>query len=448
MNYSIIKKSRLEGALRLDAEYYQPEYLELVDKIKKIRYEKLGNLCLKITDGSHITPEYQESGIPFLMVRDVSEQQINFDNDVSFITKKMDKKLKCCKPISGDILFTKVGSVGVSAVVPPDAPSFNIFVSVAALKECKGVDKYFLSTFLNSKFGRFQAVRSAKGISQPDLHLEDIREFLVPLFSQNQQQGVSKLVVEATNLFENSKLLYQQAKNLLLDELGLKDFKEDDEDLFSVVNLSDVKTANRIDAEYFQPKCGRLILKIKKQNVKLLSSVIENVPAKFDAAAQPDKNFKYVELADINASVGTIDGFSEVLGKEAPNRAKRVLKLGDVIVSSVEGSLGKVALVDKEQEGYLASTGFFQFRSKEILPEVLLVLARSLVFQMQLEKMCAGTILTAVPKEAVNNVVVPVLPKPIQQKIADLVRVSHSARKKAKELLEEAKRKVEEMIEK
>jgi restriction endonuclease S subunit len=448
VNYSIIKKSRLEGALRLDAEYYQPEYLELVDKIKKIRYEKLGNLCLKITDGSHITPEYQESGIPFLMVRDVSEQQINFDNDVSFITKKMDKKLKCCKPISGDILFTKVGSVGVSAVVPPDAPSFNIFVSVAALKECKGVDKYFLSTFLNSKFGRFQAVRSAKGISQPDLHLEDIREFLVPLFSQNQQQGVSKLVVEATNLFENSKLLYQQAKNLLLDELGLKDFKEDDEDLFSVVNLSDVKTANRIDAEYFQPKCGRLILKIKKQNVKLLSSVIENVPAKFDAAAQPDKNFKYVELADINASVGTIDGFSEVLGKEAPNRAKRVLKLGDVIVSSVEGSLGKVALVDKEQEGYLASTGFFQFRSKEILPEVLLVLARSLVFQMQLEKMCAGTILTAVPKEAVNNVVVPVLPKPIQQKIADLVRVSHSARKKAKELLEEAKRKVEEMIEK
>ncbi|MBI2888378.1 MAG: hypothetical protein HYY10_00455 [Candidatus Liptonbacteria bacterium] len=43
---------------------------------------------------------------------------------------------------------------------------------------------------------------------------------------------------------------------------------------------------------------------------------------------------------------------------------------------------------------------------------------------------------------------VPVLPKTTQKKIAELVRQSHAARKKAKELLEEAKCKVEEMIEK
>lgn len=69
-----------------------------------------------------------------------------------------------------------------------------------------------------------------------------------------------------------------------------------------------------------------------------------------------------------------------MLGKEAPSRARRVLKTGDVIVSSVEGSLGKVAFVDSAQDGYLASTGFFQFRSKEILPEALLMLAKSIVF--------------------------------------------------------------------
>lgn len=67
---------------------------------------------------------------------------------------------------------------------------------------------------------------------------------------------------------------------------------------------------------------------------------------------------------------------------------------------------------------------------------------------MQLQKYCSGTILTAVPKDALNNIVVPVLPKSTQEKIAALVRKSHEARKKAKELLEEAKRKVEEMIEK
>ena len=38
ITYSIIKKSELEGALRLDAEYYQPEYLNINSKIKNQNY--------------------------------------------------------------------------------------------------------------------------------------------------------------------------------------------------------------------------------------------------------------------------------------------------------------------------------------------------------------------------------------------------------------------------
>ena len=67
---------------------------------------------------------------------------------------------------------------------------------------------------------------------------------------------------------------------------------------------------------------------------------------------------------------------------------------------------------------------------------------------MQLQKRCAGTILMAVPSETLENILIPVVTKPVQQKIAELVRKSHEARKKSKELLEEAKRKVEAMIEK
>ena len=50
--------------------------------------------------------------------------------------------------------------------------------------------------------------------------------------------------------------------------------------------------------------------------------------------------------------------------------------------------------------------------------------------------------------QGIKDILIPILPKPTQQKIANLVRQSHGARKKAKELLEEAKRKVEEMVEK
>lgn len=77
-----------------------------------------------------------------------------------------------------------------------------------------------------------------------------------------------------------------------------------------------------------------------------------------------------------------------------------------------------------------------------------MVLSKSIVFKMQLEKQCAGTILTAVPQDSLRDIFVPVLPISTQQKIAELVRKSHGARKRSRELLEEAKRRVEEMIEK
>jgi restriction endonuclease S subunit len=184
----------------------------------------------------------------------------------------------------------------------------------------------------------------------------------------------------------------------------------------------------------------------KIKNGKIFADILKNIPSNFNPADQPDKIFRYVELSNIDSSIGVIDGYSGVLGQEAPSRAKRILRTGDVIVSTVQGSLQKVALVSGEQDGYLASTGFFQLRSKEILPEVLLVLAKSPILQMQLEKQCTGTILTAVPKEGIKNLLIPSLGKSLQEKISDLVHQSHQANKKAKELLEKAKREVENII--
>jgi len=178
-----------------------------------------------------------------------------------------------------------------------------------------------------------------------------------------------------------------------------------------------------------------------------LLTCAEPVRPDFDPGRHPDTSFKYVELADIDMSLGIIRSASEIKGEEAPSRARRILKKGDVIVSSVEGSLEKVALADEEYEGSLASTGFFQFRGRVSQPEVLLVLARSVVLQAQLKRECAGTILTAVPNESLKRIIIPMLPPRVQQGIAELVRQSHEARRKARDLLEEAKRKVEEAVE-
>lgn len=444
MQYSVILKSQLEGALRLDAEYYQPEYF--IDFLKG-DWRPIGDLLSMCQYGISKAMNDEKIGYPIFKMDDIKGAFL-FDEAVRYAdtTENIFKEFKLEK---NDVLFNRVNSeefVGRTGIFKSDMKAvFASYLIRMKLKNNSDVLPDYLNIFLNSSFGIKQIRKfSRRAVNQANVNAEELKQIKIAILPLSRQREIEKLSNESWQNFDDSRFLYSQAENLLLEKLGLQNF-EIEEDLSYIVNLSDIKTVQRIDAEYFQPKYEKLILKIKSYNAKPLEKAVGIVAAKFNP--KPEKNYRYVALADINSSAGVIDGFSEVLGKEAPSRAKRLLKAGDVIVSSVEGSLGKVALVHKDQEGYLASTGFFQFRSREVMPAVLLVLAKSLVFQMQLQKQTAGTILTAVSKEAIKNVLVPILPKATQQKIADLVKQSHEAHKKARALLEQAKKKVESLIE-
>ena len=349
----------------------------------------------------------------------------------------------------GDILLIRTGEVGTSTVYTGEPSKIIASAHILVAKPNFKVSPYYLTIFLNTSFGKNLLIRGTYGALQPEIAPSYVKDIPIPVFSEDLIVKVENLFLQAQDLLKQSQSLYSQAENLLLEELGLKDFKPKYEKIY-IANLSDAFSAHRIDAEYFQPAYEEVIEKIKKypNGFSKLLKHIENIKPDFDPTKHPDKIFPYVELADIDSSIGVINSVNEIKGDEAPSRARRILKEGDVIVSSVEGSLEKVALIDKEHDGCLASTGFFQFRPLDILPEVLLFLSKTIVLQSQLKRKCAGTILTAVPKESLRDIIIPLLPPSTQQKIASLVQNSHEARKRAKELLEVAKRAVEIAIEK
>jgi len=220
---------------------------------------------------------------------------------------------------------------------------------------------------------------------------EQLKKIPIPLFDSDFQHQIKTLVNKAALYRNHSNIFYSKAENLLLEELRLKDFKPKYE-LSYTANLSQAFSAHRLDAEYFQPAYDKVVEKIKEypNGCARLLEYVENIKPDFDPTKYPDKTFSYVELADIDASIGVIHSVSKIKDEEAPSRARRNLKKNDVIVSSVEGSLEKVALVDEEHEGCLASTGFFQFRTTKIPPQVLLVLSKNIVLQAQLKKRVRG----------------------------------------------------------
>lgn len=452
-NISVVRSDEIEGATRFEAEYYQPRFLVFMDELYKypVTKKSLMQLCEKIDVGfvGPMAHAYTIKGIPLLQTQNVKEFVIDF-TDLTYIQEWFHYVLKKSQVFFGDILIARSGSIGSAALV--DKNTFKVLNSsdIIIIRPKPFINKYYLCAYLNSKFGQAQIERFSSGGLQGHINISSLEMLLVPLPDNKFQSLIGETVFHGMNLVTKANNLYAQAESRLLSELAIKDINLSHDLCYDVKSAKTISTT-RIDAEYYQPKYERIVETIKnsKYGWCKLADKITNITDKHDPTKEPENDFRYIELSNINPSIGIIDGYSELKGKDLPSRARMLIKEGDVIISSVEGSIDKVALVDNFHDGCLASTGFFVFRNKSnMIPEYVLALCKSVLIQKQLEKFSSGTILAAVPKNLVQNLIIPDIPKEAQTEIANLIRQSHSARRQAKELLEEAKRKVEEMIEK
>ena len=106
---------------------------------------RLGDVCLKITDRTHKTPQYLESGITFISAKNVVNGYLDF-SDVKYISEKEYYEIqKRCNTEHGDVLLTKSGSLGTPVIVDTDEP-LGLFESLAvALQKNFGNEGAFVA---------------------------------------------------------------------------------------------------------------------------------------------------------------------------------------------------------------------------------------------------------------------------------------------------------------
>ena len=167
--------------------------------------KELSEVAYRITDGTHKTPHYTDSGIPFLRVTDITKS----NESKKFISEKEHMELiQRCHPQKGDVLYTKNGTIGVAKVVDWEG-DFSIFVSLALIKPRRElVDSYFLEYFLNSDPAYKQASSRSKSGTVTNLHLVDIKTIKIPLPPLNkQQQIVTEIEAEQALVKANRELI-------------------------------------------------------------------------------------------------------------------------------------------------------------------------------------------------------------------------------------------------
>jgi len=81
-----------------------------------------------------------------------------------------------------------------------------------------------------------------------------------------------------------------------------------------------------------------------------------------DPRRNPDIPFLYVDISAIDRSLKVITSAPEILGADAPSRARKEIREGDILVSTVRPNLNAVAVVPQHLDGQIASTGFCVLR--------------------------------------------------------------------------------------
>ncbi|EAH9821064.1 restriction endonuclease subunit S [Campylobacter jejuni] len=444
---------------RIDSEYFKKEYLENEAIIKiKDNYAFLENFIVKMTGGA--TPlgaDYPDKGIPFLRVQNIMQNYFNVE-DIVYISQQDDEYLKRSRLKFNDVLLTITGiSYGKSAVVERDLVGANINQHSVKI-EVKNINPYFLSTFLNSKFGKLQSDKKITGVTRPALDYQSIKKFLIPIFPMEFQLEIQNLVKDSHKALEESKELYKKAEETLYLELGL-DPKNPLQSLLDSKTNNPTKSLNisihtlkesflktgRLDSEYYQKKYEineKIIMNKKYTVLDNLVSITKSIEP--GSNLYKNKGIPFIRVANL-----TQYGLSEAdvfLDEKDffPQYLQILYPKKDTILFSKDGSIG-VAYCVKEDKEVVTSGAILHLNIKDkenILPEYLTLFLNSVFVKLQAQRDCGAHWRI----EDINKVLVAILDIKTQEKIAKYIQESFNLRKKSKQLLDNAKIKVEEQI--
>ena len=335
--------------------------------------------------------------------------------------------------------------VGRSAIVPKDYDYAFASYLFRIRPNRKYINSATLVAFLNSKYGRLEIEKYSMVGNQANFSPAKFREISIPVFSKDLNDKKEDITYRAFQKLEMSESLYSEAANNMLECLDLNDFTASS-------NSCNVKTlkesfieTGRLDAEYYQPKYDDILhhIQVYKYGSKNLAEICDIKEENF--TPKDDTTYKYVELANIG-KYGNIIGCSQQKGEDLPSRARRIVSKNDVVISSLEGSLDSCALVEEDYDGALCSTGFYVLKSSVLNSETLLVLFKSPLVKELMRKGCSGTILTAIGRQELERIPIPLIRQEIQEEIAQHVQSSMSLRKESQQLLEHDKLTVEGAI--
>ncbi|WGR63105.1 restriction endonuclease subunit S (plasmid) [Paracoccus ferrooxidans] len=314
--------------------------------------------------------------------------------DVPLITHEKDAEYARTRLEADDVVVALVGYPGESAIVPPRLASANISRAVGLLRLSGGLRPDYLVHFLNSSMGRSEFLRPGAGSAQMVVNLKDLNKLEVPCPpTVKEQEAIAEALSDADALIEGLERLI--AKKRLIKQGAMQDL------------LTAKRRLPGFSGEWAESTI---------QDAAIVD------PEALGASTSKDRAIRYISLEDVNR--GALTGWTETTFGNAPSRARRVLREGDVLLGTVRPNLQSHYLFKQSGDDWIGSTGFAVLR---VRPDVcssryLFELIMSNFIGRQIEELIAGSNYPAISNREGRKLQILVPPLDEQAAISSLLR--------------------------
>lgn len=245
----------------------------------------------------------------------------------------------------------------------------------------------------------------ASGSTFKEISKSNLRNMNVYLPTLPEQKKIAEILINIDKGIEEVSKAIEKTKNLkkglmqklLTKGIGHKEFKETEiGKIPKEWKLEEMEEVVDINKEYIDP--GREL---------------------------SNKKFFYIDIDSVENETGIIKNLKEIIGKEAPSRARRFVRYNDVIMSTVRPYLKAFAIIPKLYDSQVCSTGFAVLRCKSrILPKFLLYILYSKPLVSQFNRLMVGAHYPALNSSQVKKLKIYLPPISEQKKIAEILSIS------------------------
>lgn len=274
--------------------------------------------------------QYITGGTPVVTVEHINNFRVA-DFDYPSVTGQDRERLSRYLLRAGDIVFTRVGSVDLSAYVRPHQDGWMFSSRMLRVRPNEALDSKYLSYFFQQKSFRENLLSIAVGATMPSINTEILEGVSVTYPSLPEQKAIATVL---GSLDDKIDLLRRQNKTLeSMAEILFRQWFVDDAECPS------------------------------KRKV-LLGDLIDSVSI---THAFPNPQVIFLNTSDVYLGELLKHSYEDV--KALPGQAKKSIRKGDILFSEIRPANGRYAYVDIPADEYVVSTKLMVLRSKQVLSQ-------------------------------------------------------------------------------